>query len=150
MLAITYSIEGDLARVYVPPPRPPQFVDGLWKHTCCECFISPKGRPEYHEFNFAPSGEWAAYAFAKYRDGASLKDEALNPGIIVRKSAGKLEVTASIPLDRLSSVHRCATLALALAAVIEEEDGVLSYWALGHPAGQPDFHQRESFVLEIE
>ncbi|MNC84871.1 hypothetical protein D3C83_04390 [compost metagenome] len=74
----------------------------------------------------------------------------MNPGIIVRKSAGKLEVTASISLDRLSSVHRCATLALALAAVIEEEDGVLSYWALGHPAGKPDFHQRDPFVLEIE
>ena len=150
MLAITYSIEGDLAQVRVPAPRPPQFVGALWRHTCCECFISLKERPEYHEFNFAPSAEWAAYAFTKYRDGAPLMDEALDPKIAVRKSARKLELSASIPLGRLSSVHPCATLALGMTAVIEEEDGGLSYWALTHPAGKPDFHHRDSFVLEVE
>lgn len=149
-LTISYSIAGDVSRMRVPARTSPHFVDGLWKHTCCECFISLKGRPEYHEFNFAPSGEWAAYAFAKYRDHVPLAHEALHPMIAVREGARNLEITASIPLDCLSSVHRCATLALALAAVIEEEDGVLSYWALTHPAGQPDFHQRGSFVLEIE
>jgi hypothetical protein len=150
MLAISYLIEGDLARVQVPTPRPPQCVDGLWKHTCCECFVALKGQPEYYEFNFSPSAEWAAYAFAKYRDGAPLADQALNPKIAVRKSTGQLELSASISIDRLSSAYPCATLALAVAAVIEEKDGVLSYWALRHPAGKPDFHQRDSFVLEIE
>lgn len=150
MLAIAYAVEGDLARVRVPRPRPPQFVDGLWKHTCCECFVSLEDRPEYHEFNFAPSGEWAAYAFKKYREGGPFAHEALNPRVTVRKVADKLELDALISLDRLSSAHTSGKLVVGLSAVIEEVGGRLSYWALRHPAGKPDFHQRDSFALEIE
>ena len=34
--------------------------------------------------------------------------------------------------------------------VIETVDGERSYWALAHPAGQPDFHHRDSFTLALE
>ena len=34
------------------------------------------------------------------------------------------------------------------AAVIEEESGAISYWALRH-AGKPDFHQASAFALEL-
>lgn len=149
-LAITYSIESDLLRLRVPPPRLPRIAHGLWQHTCCECFIAVKGEPGYHEFNLAPSGEWAAYAFAKYREGAPLADESLQPNIAVHSSAGGLELDASIPLDRLSAMHPHAGLALALSAVVEDEHGVISYWALKHPPGKPDFHHPDSFVLELE
>jgi hypothetical protein len=149
-LAIAYSIEGDLARVRVPSARPPRIAHGLWQHTCCECFVALEGQPGYHEFNFAPSGEWAAYAFAKYRDGAPLVDEALNPRIAVRCAAERIELDASIPLDRLSGAHPRGKLALALSAVIEDEDGVLSYWALRHAPGKPDFHHCDAFALELE
>ena len=149
-LAITYSIEGDLARLRMPPARQPRIAQGLWQHTCCECFIAVKGQPGYHEFNFAPSSEWCAHAFAKYRDGGPLADEALRPNIAVRSGAGGFELDASIPLDRLSAMHPPASLALALSAVIEDEHGGLSYWALKHPPGKPDFHHRDSFVLQLE
>ena len=149
-LAITYTIGRDLARLRVPPLWPPRIAHGLWQHTCCERFIALEGEPGYHEFNFAPSGEWAAYAFAKYRDGAPLADEALNPRVAVRNCGAMLELNASIPLERLSAVHSRGKLALALSAVVEDEDGVLSYWALRHPAGKPDFHHASSFVLELE
>lgn len=148
-LAITYSIEGDLSRLRVPSPRPPRMAHELWKHTCCECFIALKERPGYHEFNFSPSGEWAAYAFAKYREGAPLSDEALNPRIAVRRTAETLELDATIPLERVSPLYGHGALSLALSAVIEERDGTLSFWALEHPAGRPDFHSRESFVLKV-
>ena len=36
------------------------------------------------------------------------------------------------------------------AAVVEETDGRLSYWALTHPAERPDFHHRDGFVLVLE
>ena len=36
------------------------------------------------------------------------------------------------------------------AAVVEETDGRLSYWALTHPAERPDFHHRDGFVLPLE
>jgi hypothetical protein len=149
-LAITYSIEGEIARLRVPASRPPRIAHGLWLHTCCECFVALKGVSGYHEFNFAPSGEWAAYAFAKYREGEAVVDEALNPRIALRRSDEKLELDAVISLDRLSATHASGSLALALSAVVEDEQGVLSYWALKHPAEKPDFHHAESFVLELE
>lgn len=67
MLTVTYAIEGDLERVRIPAARAPRIADRLWQHTCCEIFVSRHGFPAYHEFNFAPSGEWAAYAFERYR-----------------------------------------------------------------------------------
>jgi hypothetical protein len=154
-LAVTYVLEGDLDRLRVPAPRPPRFADRLWQHTCCEIFIARKGLPAYHEFNLAPSGEWAAYAFARYRERAPLvRDrldaEELNPRIAVRAGAKKLELDASIRLDRLSPIHSGAGLSLALSAVIEDRDGLLSYWALGHPPGKPDFHPTEAFLLELD
>lgn len=150
VLAITYSIEGNLSWVRVPPLRPPRIAHGLWQKTCCECFIMLGGGPGYHEFNFAPSSEWAIYRFSKYREGEALVDEALNPGIAVRRSADKLELDVSIPLVRLSAAHAHERLALALAAVIEDDAGVLSCWALRHPEGRADFHHRDSFALELE
>ena len=98
MLALAYSLEGELARLRVPPPGRPRIAERLWQHTCCEVFIARAGQPAYHEFNLAPSGEWAAYAFARYRDGALLADEELDPRIAVRSSADGLALEASISL----------------------------------------------------
>jgi len=142
-IALTYLLEGRLERLRIPPPRPPRIAARLWQHTCCEILIARKGLPGYHEFNLAPSGEWAAYAFARYRDGAPLVDEKLDPRISVRSSEGKLELDAFIRVDR-------AALSLALAAVVEDEDGALSYWALKHPPGKPDFHHPDAFAAELD
>ena len=38
---------------------------------------------------------------------------------------------------------------LGLSAVIEEANGRLSYWALAHPAGRPDFHHADCFTCEF-
>lgn len=149
-LAVWYWVEGDVARLYVPPPRPARCTEGLWQHTCCECFLRLPCEPGYHEFNFSPSGEWAAYAFAKYRDGRLLADEALNPCITARSGDGGFELDVSIPLARLSTAHAHGALSLALSAVIEERDGALSYWALAHAPGRPDFHHADAFVMELE
>lgn len=148
-LSLSYTIEAEMARLRIPPARTPRIGRELWTHTCCECFLALKGRAEYCEFNFSPSGEWAAYAFAKYRDGAPLMDEALNPRIAVLQSADRLQLDATILLERLSPMHARGVLALALCAVIEERDGTISYWALTHPISRPDFHSREAFVVEV-
>jgi hypothetical protein len=36
-----------------------------------------------------------------------------------------------------------------VSAVVETLDGALSYWALRHPPGKPDFHHADSFALEL-
>jgi hypothetical protein len=41
-------------------------------------------------------------------------------------------------------------LRLGLSAVIESCNGSLSYWALRHPAGKPDFHHADAFALGLE
>ena len=40
-------------------------------------------------------------------------------------------------------------IAVGISAVMEEQDGTNSYWALRHPPGKPDFHHREAFALEL-
>jgi hypothetical protein len=45
--------------------------DQLWRTTCFEAFLRASGEDGYQEWNFAPSGDWAAYDFAGYREGMS-------------------------------------------------------------------------------
>jgi hypothetical protein len=33
--------------------------------------------------------------------------------------------------------------------VIEDQSGGVSYWALAHPPGKPDFHHADGFALEF-
>lgn len=142
-LAVTYAVEADLAALRIPARCPPCIAPRLWEHTCCEIFVARPGRDAYHEFNLSPSGEWAAHAFARYRDGAMLADESLDPGIVVRRGPGMLELDAVIAVE-------AGSLCIGLAAVIETAGGALSYWALRHPPGRPDFHHRDGFVLDVE
>jgi hypothetical protein len=39
---------------------------------------------------------------------------------------------------------------LGLSAVIEDESGALSYWALRHVPGKPDFHHPQAFAMELD
>lgn len=149
-LALSYSLVGDLARVRVPPPGPARIGWKLWRHTCCEVFIRARGATGYHELNFSPSGEWTAYAFERYREGAALDDKTLDPQIAVELAKDRLDLTSLVDLGRLSPEYVRAPLALGLAVIAEDENGALSYWALRHAPGQPDFHHAESFALELK
>jgi hypothetical protein len=148
-LGLTYTVKGDLARLRIPALRRPGRKDRLWEHTCFEAFVSVKGKPEYLEFNFSPSGEWAVYAFHRYRERAPLVEEEPAPKVAVHSSGKTLELAAVVRLARLPAIHPGTPLRLALAAVIEQTDGSLSYWSLEHPSGKPDFHHPDSFALEI-
>lgn len=149
-LAVAFILKGDLTRLRIPSPQPPRRMDRLWQHTCFEVFVSAKGASAYYEFNLAPSGEWAAYGFRGYRDGAPLKDEDSVPTIAIHSAGDRLDLEAVVRLDFLPTMPPRVALRLGLCAVIEEEDGGLSYWALKHPTGKPDFHHRDSFALELE
>jgi hypothetical protein len=141
-LEVTYRIEGDLDRVRIPPPRAPRTGERLWQHTCCELFVADAAGPGYQEFNFSPSGEWAAFRFTGYREGASFS--APDPKIGIARATGTLDLTAHIELKQKGRLR------IGLSAVIEEIDGALSYWALRHAAGKPDFHHRDAFALELD
>jgi hypothetical protein len=142
-LQVAFVLDGDIERVRVPSPRPARVAEGLWRHTCCEIFVARPGAPGYREFNLSPSGEWAAYDFTRYREGRVLDDPSLSPGIVVRTGAGALQLSASI------AVSDAQALLVGLAAVIEEKGGALSYWALRHAPGKPDFHHPDAFALTL-
>jgi hypothetical protein len=148
-LIFTYALTADLTRLRIPPPRPPRKTDRLWQHTCFEAFVSVKGKPEYYEFNFAPSGEWAAYRFQGYRDATPLEDDRLAPKISVSNTADRFDLHAIVGLGCLPTISPHACLLLGLSAVIEDQSGKLSYWALRHPPGKPDFHHPDSFALKL-
>jgi hypothetical protein len=38
---------------------------------------------------------------------------------------------------------------MEVSAVIEENSGAKSYWALKHPPGKPDFHHADGFDLTL-
>ena len=148
-LQMTFRLDGDIRRIRVPPPAVPRIATQLWRHTCFEAFIAVEGQPAYHEFNFAPSGEWAVYAFSGYRNGGPLPNEMMRPHIAVRTTDSRLELDALVRLDGLSANNPRASLRIGLSAVIEASDG-LSYWALRHPADKPDFHHAAGFSLLLE
>ena len=148
-LRITFLANGDIGTLKIPPKCSPRRVDRLWEHTCFEAFIRADENTSYCEFNFSPSGEWAAYWFRGYRDGGAIDDAGWSPEIEVRRGSDRIELDAVVPLDRLPAIQSGSKLRIALSAVIEAGDGTLSYWALKHPAAKPDFHHPASFALEL-
>jgi hypothetical protein len=145
-LAIRYVLEGDCARIRIPAPRPPRRADGLWRRTCFEIFLLKPDREGYFEYNFAPSGEWALYDFTSYREAAPLV-EVVAPEIFVERREAGLEVDTAVVLPPPLEASR--PLNIGVASVIEDNAGALSYWALRHPSGKPDFHHRDNFMLEL-
>ena len=149
ILSFSYRLKGDISGIRIPRQRTPRRADRLWEHSCFEAFLGEVGKPDYYEFNLSPSCEWAAYAFRGYRAGGPIEDDELDPNISVRLDAGRLDLIAFISLNRLPIIHSGSILRLGLSAVIEDSNGRLSYWALKHPPGKPDFHHPDAFALEL-
>jgi hypothetical protein len=144
-LKLRYRLVGDMTKILIPLTQPSVASDGLWRHTCFEAFAAA-GTSAYHEFNFSPSGEWAAYAFEGYR---ARRPWTIGkpPAIEVSRSPRQLLLTARIEADDLPAGNR---LHLGLTAVVESIAGGLSYWALHHPDERPDFHDRAGFVHPLD
>ena len=149
ILRLGYSLDADLSRVRVPSSRAGSRTDGLWRHTCFEAFVAPADAAGYCELNFSPSLDWAIYRFAGYREGMLTADITHAPEISARRADGGLELDCAVHLHELLALRCARRLRLALAGVVEEENGRLSYWALRHAPGNPDFHHPDGFALEL-
>ena len=143
-LNIWFGIDSPISRFIVPAASSePARRDELWAATCFEAFLAEEGEDGYREWNFAPSGDWAAYDFSDYRDGMNRPDVAA-PYIRLEDNFTwwALGATIAVPSRR----H----WRLGLSVVLEEEDGTKSYWALAHPpSGKPDFHHRDCFAAKL-
>lgn len=148
-LTIRFVLEGALDALHVPLTHAPDATGPLWQHTCFEVFVAREESAAYHELNFAADGRWAGYVFERYRGAPRILDDSPRPEIAVRKTRDALELGAQIPLASLSDEYVDAGLALGVCAVIEDTEGVLSHWALAHPAAKPDFHHRGGFIVHV-
>jgi hypothetical protein len=174
-LAVRFHATGAIKRMALPGAsfEPPKRADELWRHTCFEAFVRVGDGPAYHEFNLAPSRDWACYRFDDYRSGMEAAKRVTPPGIdlwvhfaqvaserergVQQDHAGNsrdfakpfLELTATLGMEKMLDLPVSEPWHLGLSAVIEEENGNKSYWALTHPVGAPDFHHRDCFALEL-
>ncbi len=143
---IRYTVEVPLGKLKLDDTLKSARMDGLWKTTCFEAFVKPAGSAGYCEYNFAPSGAWAAYRFSGYREGMDELPLASAPMVkkVERESHFLLEAKSEIAPD-----YSGCDVQLAVTAVIEELNGTKSYWSLSHPQGSPDFHHPDCFTLSL-
>jgi hypothetical protein len=149
-IVLRYVLEGDLEYLIIPSEGAARRAHELWLHTCFEAFLGAVGLPGYHEFNFAPSRAWAMYRFSAPRQGMAVVTDARAPQLAMQRTAAGITLEATIFWRDLIPQIPPPRLRIAMAAVVEDEGGRLSYWALRHPPGRPDFHHPDSFTLELE
>ena len=121
----------------------PERADELWKTTCLEAFLRETGKKAYREWNFAPSGQWAAYDFSGERKGMKNADPERPPYIRMEDNLTWWTLGATIAVEADKQWE------LGLSAVIEEKDGTKSYWALAHAGDKPDFHSPDCFAARL-
>jgi len=140
---IWFGVGAPAERFVIPPVSEPWRADELWKTTCFEAFLRIEGEDSYREWNFAPKGNWAAYDFSGYREGMREAEVGSPPYIRMEDNFTwwALGATMAVPAD--------TNWALGLSAVLEEQDGTKSYWALAHPSEEPDFHAPGCFAARL-
>jgi len=148
-LAVRFVLDAEMAQVVLPPLRPSVRTDELWRHTCFEVFVGLPDSEAYCELNFSPSTEWAMYGFVGYRRGMTPIEVRRPPRVAVRPTSRGVVLEAITHLAELPMPQPGSALRAGAAAVIEETDGRLTYWALTHPSALPDFHHRLGFVLQV-
>ena len=149
-LRFRYVLEADPERIRIPAAAVhPGRTDRLWAHTCFEAFVGLPQSTSYLELNFSPSGEWAAYRFDSYREGMCPAGLDAAPRLALRWEASRLELRVEVHLSG-TELTGSPRLRIALSTVVEDREGRLSYWALRHAPGGPDFHHPDSFALALE
>jgi len=145
-LRIKYTLHGLIDGIHFAEVAQPERTDGLWKHTCFELFCGRADDGSYVEFNFAPSGQWAAYAFTGYREGMT-ELACAPPHINYMAGEGVFEMTVTVDLPESL---RTVDIMAGFSAVIADKGGRTTYWALAHPPGKADFHHKDCFALQLE
>jgi hypothetical protein len=157
-LALRYELAGALPSLRLPSwVAEPARREGLWQNSCFELFMGAPGQHAYLEANFSPSGHWAAWVFHDYR-ASPITIEMTAPQIAMpRRDAEALVLEAELLIDAallarlVPGAHDASQCAwrLGLTAVLESQEGALSYWAIAHPRTRPDFHDAAGHVYAL-
>lgn len=132
-------------KLVVPPFAGKGRAEGLWQTTCFELFLQQPGSTGYVEVNLSPSERWNVYDFSGRREGMSERQMPHEPECAMRLGTDMAIFDAAIPVAGLPT----APLRCGFTAVIEEEGGVKSFWAVAHGGDAPDFHDPACFLEEV-
>jgi hypothetical protein len=147
-LAITYVLQGALAEIEIPERADAAMRKcNLWEATCFEFFLGVKGLDQYWEFNLSPAGHWNVYRFASYRQGMQEETVFMSLPFSVQHDQDFLRL--ALEIDLASIIHAGQALEIGVSAVIKFMDGGVKYWALGHPGTVPDFHRRDTVIVQL-
>lgn len=141
---VRWRIDG-VSKLVVPPFGGRGRADNLWQTTCFEMFVQPAGGAAYCEFNLSPSERWAAYDFTGRREGMAQRPMRREPDCTMRAGRSTAIFDAALPRENVPE----APVFIGLCAVIEEQGGVKSYWALKHGGDAPDFHDPACFAAKL-
>ena len=144
-LTARWRIEGS-AKLVLPKPAGSKRMVGLWQTTCFELFVQPDGRGGYYELNLSPSERWNLYGFDAPRTGMREEVTDRRPVCTMRPGSRFAIFDAAIP----RAMFPDAKSDLGIAAVIEEEGGTKSFWALDHAGEAPDFHDPACFTARLD
>ena len=145
-ISLRYTVTGDMNRLAIPEFVDTTRADELWRWTCFEIFIRPEGAGHYFEYNFSPSGRWAAYRFNSRRSGMA-NVESNDPGIGTREGDRRFDLRAELNLSQLAEL--AGAWSIGISVIIEQKDGAKAYWAIQYPAGPADFHHADCFALRL-
>ena len=140
---IWFGVGAPASRFVIAAAEEPSRADELWKTTCFEAFLREAGSDAYQEWNFAPSGQWAAYKFSDYREGMAELEVGAPPYIRVEDNLTWWTLGATIAVEAGKKWD------FGLSVVLEEANGAKSYWALAHASGRPDFHAADCFIAKL-
>ena len=143
-LRVRWRVDG-VTKLVIPPFAGKGRKDNLWETTCFELFVQRKGEPGYAEFNLSPSERWAAYDFTAPREGMTERVFPREPELVMRTGQAMAIFDAALPRHQMPE----PPCNVGLSAVIEEEGGVKSYWAIAHAGDKPDFHDASCFLGSI-
>jgi hypothetical protein len=147
VLSLEYELLGFTETIAVPAPAVlPARRDGLWEETCFELFLGIEKSDRYWEFNFSPAGHWNVYSFEDYRQGMREEPAFASLPFSVKIRPGALNLSVELDLGKI--IPQGQALNVGISAVLRSAEGEYTYWALTHPCPQPDFHRRDSFLIE--
>lgn len=149
LLHIQYALSGETEKIHLPENAgAPGRRDSLWSSTCFEFFLALPGDPRYWEFNLSPSGDWNIYQMDAYRRVGFREEMSLGRlQVAAKRNARSIRLDAAVDLSPL--IARAQRLELGIASVIQGLDQHKTYWAVAHPHPEPDFHVRDSFIIQL-
>ena len=145
-LNFNIKILGSLTGLAIPlHESAPERRNRLWEETCFEFFLVLPGDGRYWEFNLSPAGHWNVFCFEKYRQGMQEEAAVHCLPFSIRKDWNMVSLSLGFDLTLLIPLQ--THFKMAVSSVLQEQTGQTTFWALSHPAANPDFHHRDSFLI---